>query len=74
MAEHSNSNTSHLQIDGTSNNNNIQVSRIMMPDDSNLAGNVHGGTILKLIEEAGVIIATRHCNKRQEMNEDTKVS
>lgn len=46
----------------------------MMPDDSNLAGNVHGGTILKLIEEAGVIIATRHCNKRQEMNEDTKVS
>ena len=42
---------------------NIEVSRIMLPDDSNLAGNVHGGTILKLIEEAGEIIATRHCNK-----------
>ena len=42
---------------------NIEVSRIMRPDDSNFAGNVHGGTILKLIEETGVIIATRHCNK-----------
>jgi len=48
--------------------NNFQVSRIMMPDDSNIAGNVHGGTILKLIEEAGVIIATRHCNKRNEQD------
>ena len=42
---------------------NIEVSRIMMPDDANIAGNVHGGTILKMIEEAGVIIATRHCNQ-----------
>lgn len=44
-------------------NRNIEVSRVMLPDDSNVAGNVHGGTILKLIEEAGEIIATRHCNK-----------
>ena len=42
---------------------NVEVSRIMMPDDANLAGNVHGGTILKMIEEAGAIIATRHCNQ-----------
>ena len=42
---------------------NIEVSHVMMPDDANIAGNVHGGTILKLIEEAGVIIATRHCNQ-----------
>jgi len=45
--------------------NNIEVSRVMMPDDSNLAGNVHGGTILKMIEEAGAIIATRHCNSSE---------
>lgn len=45
---------------------NIEVSRVMLPDDSNIAGNVHGGTILKLIEEAGIIIATRYCNKRSE--------
>ncbi|XP_077106451.1 cytosolic acyl coenzyme A thioester hydrolase isoform X8 [Ranitomeya variabilis] len=34
----------------------------MRPDDANIAGNVHGGTILKMIEEAGAIISTRHCN------------
>ncbi|NWZ22952.1 BACH hydrolase, partial [Asarcornis scutulata] len=36
--------------------------RIMRPDDANVAGNVHGGTVLKMIEEAGAIISTRHCN------------
>lgn len=36
----------------------------MRPDDANVAGNVHGGTILKMIEEAGVIISTRHCNSQ----------
>ena len=41
----------------------IEVCRIMKPDDANVAGNVHGGTVLKMIEEAGYIIATRHCNK-----------
>ncbi|XP_067328953.1 cytosolic acyl coenzyme A thioester hydrolase isoform X2 [Anolis sagrei] len=44
--------------------NNIQISRIMGPDDANIAGNVHGGTVLKMIEEAGAIISTRHCNTR----------
>ena len=43
----------------------VEVSRIMTPDDTNLAGNVHGGTILHMIEEAGGIIATRHCNKKR---------
>ncbi|XP_048375341.1 cytosolic acyl coenzyme A thioester hydrolase isoform X2 [Sphaerodactylus townsendi] len=42
----------------------IQISRIMCPDDANIAGNVHGGTILKMIEEAGAIISTRHCNSQ----------
>jgi len=40
----------------------IEVCRLMHPDDANIAGNVHGGTTLKLIEEGGFIIATRHCN------------
>ena len=43
----------------------VEVSRIMTPDDTNIAGNVHGGTVLRMIEEAGVIIATRHCNKNR---------
>ncbi|XP_059379714.1 cytosolic acyl coenzyme A thioester hydrolase-like isoform X2 [Carassius carassius] len=41
---------------------NVTTSRIMRPDDANIVGNVHGGTILKMIEEAGCIIGTRHCN------------
>ena len=40
----------------------VEVSRLMHPDDANLGGNVHGGTILQLIEQAGWISATRHCN------------
>uniref|UniRef100_A0A8C5WHG7 palmitoyl-CoA hydrolase n=1 Tax=Leptobrachium leishanense TaxID=445787 RepID=A0A8C5WHG7_9ANUR len=40
------------------------IKRIMRPDDANIAGNVHGGTILKMIEEAGAIISTRHCNSQ----------
>ncbi|KAM3872415.1 cytosolic acyl coenzyme A thioester hydrolase [Diretmus argenteus] len=40
----------------------FQLCRIMRPDDANIVGNVHGGTILKMIEEAGCIISTRHCN------------
>ena len=34
----------------------------MLPDDTNPLGNVHGGTILKLIEQAGAIVSGRHCN------------
>jgi acyl-coenzyme A thioesterase 7 len=35
------------------------IARIMLPDEANLAGNVHGGSILKLIEEAALICAQR---------------
>lgn len=35
----------------------------MQLSDANNAGNVHGGNILRLIEEAGFIVATKHCNK-----------
>ncbi|ELW68705.1 Cytosolic acyl coenzyme A thioester hydrolase [Tupaia chinensis] len=41
-----------------------KAKQIMRPDDANVAGNVHGGTILKMIEEAGAIISTRHCNSQ----------
>ena len=40
----------------------VTISRVMLPDDANPGGNVHGGTILKMIEEAGWIAATKHCN------------
>ena len=39
------------------------VSRIMMPMDANVAGNVFGGTILRLIYEVASIVAFRHARK-----------
>jgi len=39
------------------------ISRTMHPSDANLAGNVHGGTILKMIDEAGSIVTMRYFNK-----------
>ncbi|XP_013857111.1 cytosolic acyl coenzyme A thioester hydrolase isoform X2 [Austrofundulus limnaeus] len=47
---------------GSQQGSQIQLSRVMRPDDANIMGNVHGGIILKMIEEAGGIVGTRHCN------------
>lgn len=41
----------------------------MLPDDTNPLGNVHGGTILKMIEHAGHIVANRHCNRDRREDE-----
>ena len=41
----------------------VEFSRIMNLDDANPAGNVHGGVMLKLLEQAGEVVANRHCNK-----------
>ena len=49
----------------------IEISQIMLPDDTNPMGNVHGGTILKLIEKAGFIVSCRHCNSPS--SSDSKV-
>ncbi|MFW9825062.1 MAG: acyl-CoA thioesterase [Candidatus Thorarchaeota archaeon] len=42
----------------------VEIAQIMMPEHSNAAGNVHGGYILKLVDQAGAIVAARHthCN------------
>ncbi len=39
----------------------IIMSQIMQPEDANVAGNVHGGTIMKLIDNAAGVVAVRHC-------------
>jgi acyl-CoA hydrolase len=36
------------------------VARVMMPQDANLAGNVFGGTILKMVDEIAYVVATKH--------------
>ena len=37
------------------------LSQIMLPDDANPGGNVHGGTIMKLVDTAAGVCAIRHC-------------
>ena len=41
----------------------IGCKRLMGPDDANVKGNVHGGNILNMIEQAGAVVATRYCNE-----------
>ncbi len=39
--------------------------------DANPAGNVHGGTLLRLVDEAGLIVATRHANRNRTADQPT---
>jgi uncharacterized protein (TIGR00369 family) len=38
----------------------VEIAQVMYPEHANPAGNVHGGHILKLIDQAGAIVAARH--------------
>jgi len=40
-----------------------EIAQLMMPPHANTAGNVHGGTIMKLIDQCGAIVASRHSHK-----------
>jgi uncharacterized protein (TIGR00369 family) len=40
------------------------VSQLMLPSDANPGGNVHGGTIMKLVDTVGGVVAMRHCRGR----------
>jgi acyl-CoA hydrolase len=42
----------------------IQLAQIMMPEHANTQGNVHGGWIMKLVDEAGGLASTRHAGHR----------
>ncbi len=39
------------------------LSEVMMPMDANHYGSIHGGTILKLADEAAFVTATKHARK-----------
>eukprot|EP00667_Euglena_gracilis_P010429 EG_transcript_10620 len=47
----------------------LSTARIMVSGDANPAGNVHGGTILKLIDQAGFVVASRLCNRARSPGE-----
>ena len=38
----------------------VVISHVMMPNDANPSGNVHGGTIMKLIDQIATVVAMRH--------------
>jgi uncharacterized protein (TIGR00369 family) len=38
----------------------IALSQLMLPEHANALGNVHGGVIMKMVDEAGAIVAMRH--------------
>lgn len=42
----------------------VVMTHLVLPQDANPAGNVHGGVILKCVDEAGGVVAMRHsgCN------------
>ena len=42
----------------------IQIAQLMQPEHANTQGNVHGGWIMKLVDEAGALASTRHAAHR----------
>lgn len=42
----------------------ITLSQLMHPEHANLLGNVHGGWIMKLVDEAGALSCMRHAQKK----------
>jgi uncharacterized protein (TIGR00369 family) len=42
----------------------ITISQLMQPEHANNLGNVHGGHIMKLVDEAGALACMRHAQQR----------
>ncbi len=42
----------------------ITLSQLMQPEHANNQGNVHGGSIMKLVDEAGALACMRHAQQR----------
>ena len=42
----------------------ITLSQLMHPEHANLLGNVHGGWIMKLVDEAGALTCMRHAQRK----------
>ena len=42
----------------------ISLAQLMHPENANYEGNVHGGWIMKLVDEAGALACMRHAQRR----------
>jgi uncharacterized protein (TIGR00369 family) len=49
-------------LEKTSENSRVEISQLMNIEHTNLTGNVHGGWITKLVDEAGALASMRHAN------------
>jgi uncharacterized protein (TIGR00369 family) len=47
-----------------SNPDELTLAQVMLPEDANPRGNVHGGTLMKLADTAGGVCASRHSRQR----------
>lgn len=52
--------TEHPRPSKTIAQSRFTLSHLMGPQDANILGNVHGGVIMKLVDEAGALVAMRH--------------
>jgi len=41
----------------------VEIAQVMYPEHANPAGNVHGGYILKIVDQAAAIVASRHTHQ-----------
>ena len=44
-------------------NHELTMTVLMTPDQANFSGNVHGGTILKLLDQVAYACASRYCGR-----------
>jgi uncharacterized protein (TIGR00369 family) len=40
------------------------ISQVMLPNDANPMGNIHGGSIMKMADVATAVAAMRHCGRQ----------
>src|SRR6476660_6008948 len=40
------------------------LSQVMLPNDANPLGNVHGGSIMKMVDVGAAVAAMRHCRRQ----------
>lgn len=52
-----------MKIDKCTKDSIVVISRILLPEDANAAGIVHGGVIMKEIDNAAGVTAVRHTRK-----------
>lgn len=48
----------------TVNASRTTIAQLMQPEHANILGNVHGGWIMKLVDEAGALACMRHAQQR----------